>query len=95
MSTQAPEGEGQPSRNMTVGNTGGEFGPKSLHLGPLAAHVGVGNSHPPVWLKKRGRLTIKLQRTWKSKGRKQRGSGSVGNRKWEVESQELRSSLPF
>lgn len=43
MNMRSPEGKGQPSRNVTVGNSDRDFGPKSLHWGPFA---GVENSCP-------------------------------------------------
>ena len=45
MSMQSP-GEGQPSRNVTVGNSDRDSRPKSLHWGPFAAHAGVESSRP-------------------------------------------------
>ena len=46
MSMQFPEEEGQPSRNVAVGNSDRDFGPKNLHWGPFAAHTGVESSRP-------------------------------------------------
>lgn len=97
----SPEGEGQPSRNVTVGNSDRDFGPKSLHWGPL---LGWRTAVHLVWLKKRRSLTIRPQRPWESKGRKQKQGRKSGAKvfslplRWELSDFSgtlLGTSLPF